>query len=610
MNISAKIWLSISALLFGYLVTVTVNALLGQYAEQRLNEISTTLFPATTLSREAEVSFNAELQAYEAAVLTGESEQIAIAAGRGAAVLSALDQLLGMADLRADHRQLLTSVRTTYDTFTKPARTTYRMLSTGQTSPALQAEAADLNGQANHLQEQFRKLVAAFTSDLKQELSATVTRSIQQRQVNLVVLIAAAGISLTLVYLVISRWTGRLTELMGASGRLARGDFTVQLGRSGSDEIGRLSSSFVAMQEAISERNEDLRRFNESLEETVRQRTYELSERNEELIHEIEERKRAQAEVQALHNQLLDASRRAGMAEVATGVLHNVGNVLNSVNVSANLIRDQLRESKAGGLSKAVELMLTQGEAIGRFMQEDVKGRQLPVYLGKLAEHLANQQRSLSEETTRLTANLEHIKEIVQLQQSYGKSVGVIQQLRPQDVMDEALRLNAAGLQRHTVELERHFSELAEMPIDRHKVLQILVNLVANAKQAIEEFNPSRRLITVTVDMEQPTGLRFIIQDNGIGIPDENLKRIFGHGFTTKKDGHGFGLHSCANAAKEMKGTLTVSSPGIGQGATFTLTLPISYVPPSPSQRDVSGTRVAVGGSCFGDNGRSPSAHG
>lgn len=574
MNISAKIWLSISALLLGYLVTVTVNALLGRYAEQRLNETSTTLFPATTLSREAEIAFTAQVQAYEGAVLTGDPELIPIAANRAAAVLVALDELLRMTEARTIRRESLVTVRAAHDKFTTSARSTYQRLAMGETSPALQAEAAMLNLQATSLQQEFKRQVVVFTSDLKKELSATVTRSIQQRQVSLIVLIAAAGISLTLVYVVISRWTGRLTELMHASGRLARGDFTVMLGRSGSDEIGRLSSSFVAMQEAISARNEDLRRFNERLEETVRQRTYELSERNEELIHEIDERKRAQAEVQALHNQLLDTSRRAGMAEVATGVLHNVGNVLNSVNVSANLLRDQLRESKVAGLTKAAEMMSAQGEALGRFMQEDAKGRQLPAYLGKLADHLMSQQRSMNEELARLTSNLEHIKEIVQLQQSYGKSIGVVQQLRPQDVMEEALRLNAAALQRHTIELERHFSELPEMPIDRHKVLQILVNLIANAKQAIDEFKPSRRLITVRVDLAHKAGLRFVVQDNGIGIPAENIKRIFSHGFTTKKEGHGFGLHSCANAAKEMKGTLTVSSPGIGQGATFTLTLP------------------------------------
>jgi signal transduction histidine kinase len=212
--------------------------------------------------------------------------------------------------------------------------------------------------------------------------------------------------------------------------------------------------------------------------------------------------------------------------------------------------------------------------AIGKFLQEDPKGRQLPGYLAKLAEHLTTQQRGINDEMNRLTTNIEHIKEIVQLQQSYGKSVGVMQMLPPQDVMEEALRLNSDGLQRHEVEVQREYSDLPAVAIDRHKVLQILVNLIANAKQAIDEFRPARRLLTVTVTMTPADGLRFIVRDNGIGIPAENLKRIFGHGFTTKKEGHGFGLHSCANTAKEMKGTMTVASEGIGQGATFTLTLP------------------------------------
>jgi two-component system, NtrC family, sensor kinase len=579
MNISAKIWLSISALLFGYLVTVVVNSLLGRYAEQRLGETATILFPATTLSRTAELDFKAQVQAYEAAVLTGDKEQIPLATNRAMAVVDSLNALLDMRGLPSDRLLAVTTLKDEHNRFTSSARSTYQELSQGTTGTKLQLEAAKLATQATDLQREFTSLVESLTSDLKNELSATVERSAQQRQVSLVVLIAAASISLTLMYLVMTRWTVRLSELMDASGRLARGDFTVVLGRSGGDEIGRLSRSFVAMQEAISARNEDLRRFNESLEETVRQRTHELSERNEELVHQIEERKRAQAEVQELHNQLLDASRRAGMAEVATGVLHNVGNVLNSVNVSANLIRDQLRDAKVQNLAKAAEMMLAQGEAIGRFLQEDQKGRQLPGYLSKLADHLTTQQRNMNDEMNRLAANIEHIKEIVQLQQSYGKSVGVMQMLPPQDVMEEALRLNAAGLERHEVVVRREYADLPTVAIDRHKVLQILVNLIANSKQAIDEFRPAQRLLTVTVTMTPQDGLRFIVRDNGIGIPAENLKRIFGHGFTTKKEGHGFGLHSCANAAKEMKGTLTVASDGIGQGATFTLTLPINESP-------------------------------
>jgi signal transduction histidine kinase len=67
-----------------------------------------------------------------------------------------------------------------------------------------------------------------------------------------------------------------------------------------------------------------------------------------------------------------------------------------------------------------------------------------------------------------------------------------------------------------------------------------------------------------------------IVRDNGVGILPENLTRIFGHGFTTKKDGHGFGLHSGALAAKQMNGALSVQSAGPGKGAAFTLELPIA----------------------------------
>jgi signal transduction histidine kinase len=74
-----------------------------------------------------------------------------------------------------------------------------------------------------------------------------------------------------------------------------------------------------------------------------------------------------------------------------------------------------------------------------------------------------------------------------------------------------------------------------------------------------------------------------IVRDNGIGIPPENLIKIFNHGFTTKRDGHGFGLHSGANAAKEMGGSLTAESNGPGLGATFTLELPVAKIKPNAS---------------------------
>ncbi len=583
MKISGKIWLSISALILGYLVTVTINSLLGLHAERQLSYTATTLFPATTLSRSAEIEWHAQVQAYQDAVLTGDKDQFINAGNRAQLVKKDFHDLLALHALNEPQRERINSLETLHDTYATAASRTYSTLASGTQSEQLNREVSALAEKTTALNRRFSALVQDSTDELTGELALTVERSAYQRIVSLAVLFVAAGLSITLVFLVISRWTRRLRELLAASKRLAQGDFSAAVAESGRDEIGYLSQSFAAMQAAIAMRNDHLQRLTESLEETVQERTRELSDRNGELVQEINERERAQAEVQELHNQLLDASRRAGMAEVATGVLHNVGNVLNSVNVSANLIGEGLRNSRTANVGKVAKMMLEQGSELPRFIQNDAKGQQLPGYLSKLADHLAAQQGTLTTEIHSLITNVEHIKEIVQLQQSYGKTIGVIQVLSPQDVIDEAVRLNGSALHRHEIEVVRDYADLPAMPLDRHKILQILVNLIANAKHAIEELKPDRRTITLGLRLSADNRLVFTVADNGVGISADNLKRIFSHGFTTKKDGHGYGLHSCANSAIEMGGSMRVDSPGEGRGTTFTLDLPMMKDANQPS---------------------------
>jgi signal transduction histidine kinase len=112
-------------------------------------------------------------------------------------------------------------------------------------------------------------------------------------------------------------------------------------------------------------------------------------------------------------------------------------------------------------------------------------------------------------------------------------------------------------------------------------VLQILVNLIHNAKYALDASGRADRQLTVRVGLARENWLEVKVADNGIGIPAENLTRIFSLGFTTRKGGHGFGLHSGANAAKEMGGTLQAQSDGAGKGAQFTLELPLANEPPN-----------------------------
>jgi signal transduction histidine kinase len=265
------------------------------------------------------------------------------------------------------------------------------------------------------------------------------------------------------------------------------------------------------------------------------------------------------------------------MAEVATGVLHNVGNVLNSVSVSATLVADRLRRSKVDKLCQATALLREQNGHLVEFLTADPKGKVLPEYLGTVADQLAGEQTKLITLMTTVSQHIEHIKEIVAMQQSYAKVSGVYETLPAAGLVEDALRMNAAAFDRHHIDLVREFDEnLPAVCVDRHKVLQILINLFRNAKYAMAARSANDKRLVIRLGMASPDRVKITVGDNGIGIDPEHLTRIFNHGFTTKKDGHGFGLHSGANAAKEMGGSLTAHSHGPGKGAEFTLELPVA----------------------------------
>ncbi len=293
------------------------------------------------------------------------------------------------------------------------------------------------------------------------------------------------------------------------------------------------------------------------------------------VIADITERRRAEAELAEMNKRLLATSRQAGMAEVATGVLHNVGNVLNSVNVSATLLGDQLRKSKISSVGRVCDLLKQNSGRLGEFFTTDAKGLQVPGFLEVLSSQLKTDQQSMLEEVKSLTKNIEHIKGIVSMQQSLAKVGGVTEMVNIPELIEDTLRITSGSLSVHKIELIKDIAlELPDVQIDKHKALQILINLVRNAKHACEDSGRADKRITVKAAREEDRIL-ITVADNGLGIPAENLDRIFNHGFTTKKDGHGFGLHSGANAAKEMGGSLRVASEGPGHGATFTLGLPM-----------------------------------
>ena len=293
------------------------------------------------------------------------------------------------------------------------------------------------------------------------------------------------------------------------------------------------------------------------------------------ILMDITQRKQAEEKLATLHKKLVESSRQAGMAEVASSVLHNVGNVLNSVNVSSTLIAERTRDLKVASVTRLAALIREHETDLGNFFLNDAKAKQIPAFLANLASTLEHERDEIMDEVNSLENNVAHIKEIVSMQQNYAKSLGVLEVLKITDLVEDAIRMNNGAISRHRVKLVREFGEAPPLMTDKHKVLQILVNLIRNAKYACDDSGRDDKQITLRVANSEGT-IKISVIDNGIGIPPENLTRIFSHGFTTRKDGHGFGLHSGALAAKEMGGDLVVSSAGKGKGAAFTLILPVS----------------------------------
>ncbi len=293
------------------------------------------------------------------------------------------------------------------------------------------------------------------------------------------------------------------------------------------------------------------------------------------VIQDISKRKENEKNLKMLNERLVDASRQAGIAEIANSVLHNVGNVLNSVNTSSGIITSKLKRSKLSGLIKVVDLMQENADDLPGFFSDGGRGKQLPAYLEKLSAVLAEEHNEIQNEVEALVKNINHIKQIITSQQSYAGNTGLIEEVDPTSLLEDALHMNASSIDQYHIRIERNYKYDKIIHTDKHKLMQILVNIIRNAKDALIEAKIEKPQIAIRLERAADKDITFHIGDNGIGIPRENLTKIFTHGFTTKKNGHGFGLHSCALAAKEMGGSLKVDSEGIGHGATFILQIPI-----------------------------------
>jgi len=234
-----------------------------------------------------------------------------------------------------------------------------------------------------------------------------------------------------------------------------------------------------------------------------------------------------------------------------------------------------MRGSLMDSVGEAANLLLQQGDQLPEFLTHHPRGQHFPTYLQRLADMLALEKREMSEELESLSKNIDHLKVIVALQLNLAGAGGVLEELDPRTLAEDAIEINRVALDRHQIQLTRDYQPLPRIIVDKHKALEILVNLVTNAKQALRS-KPSDKRVVLSLSAPGPNRIRISVSDNGAGVAPENLTRIFSQGFTTRPDGHGFGLHNGAIAAHDLGGSLLVHSDGVGLGATFVLELPCS----------------------------------
>jgi signal transduction histidine kinase len=366
----------------------------------------------------------------------------------------------------------------------------------------------------------------------------------------------------------------RVARLVLAMKRVERGSFNEELRATGHDEIDELTRQFNSMVQQLAQNDTTIRDLNVNLERKVDDRTLSLRLLHAELDERNNELESALAELTQAQSQLLDVAHRAGMTEIATGVLHNVGNVLNSVNVSVTVLADNIRKSKVSSILKVAQLLEEHAAALEALGAEGDKLRKLPDYLKRLADTLSQDQQEMLGETRNLAEKVQHIKNIISAQQSYTRRVSFKEEVDLELLINDLLAMHEPSIVKNRVRVIREIEKLPALNIEKSKLLQVLDNLVKNALESMLSQSGPRDL-TLTAGAKDGAVL-ISVKDTGHGIADEHTKNIFRFGFTTKVDGNGFGLHSSALAMSEMGGGIRMHSDGVGQGATFTITLPLS----------------------------------
>lgn len=319
------------------------------------------------------------------------------------------------------------------------------------------------------------------------------------------------------------------------------------------EEIQVLSDEFNTMLEQIELREHSIQRANEELEEKVTERTNEL---------------------ESLQRVAIENARYAGISEIATGVLHNIGNIVNSVGISAHVISEIIDHSKIDSLIQATDLLNKNKSSAAEFFSHPTKGQALIEYLNIVGSSLLGDNQKLKNEIQLILNKIDLMIGVVRSQQAYAKGQFMTETFQISALCHELINMISSMVTRENIKIIETYNNVPDVETDRVKISHVIINLLKNAKEALEGQTTSAKQIKIRTETTPEKKVSLSIEDNGAGIAPDHLDKIFSHGFTTKVKGHGFGLHFCANTMAELGGSLQVESEGVGKGSRFTIILP------------------------------------
>jgi|GEM_PF-2979656 len=353
-------------------------------------------------------------------------------------------------------------------------------------------------------------------------------------------------------------------------------DYSVRVTHTASGEVAVLRDQFNLMLERLETTTKQIGASQQALQEHNQLLEQRVAERTRELANEVEKTHQAYSELQELQSQLAETARSAGMAEIANGVLHNIGNVLNSVNVSAQLSAEHLQTLPVEKLDRVAVLLKDKKAEMGESWTSFEGLTALPDLLMQIASTLNSHRESIRNELRHLEEHIDFVKQIVQSQQSFSRQGGMHQDVSAVEVFETACKFVVCQQHHNRIRIERQFEFVGNLRTNKGKLLQILSNYVKNGLEAVHECVSGQPTLLIATRLLPDDKVEFSVTDNGHGIDAATLENIFRHGFTTKADGHGFGLHSAACAAKEMNGSVAVHSDGPGRGTRFCVRVPLS----------------------------------